>query len=554
MSTPLPQHQLFVPSRPQRQRGSPRATRVRGRTLPALLTTGRAPEGNNPPPDPTVNFHRLLSSGALEPEHIAFPSLFKTCCGFRAAEEGRQLHGQAVKRGLLLSDVFVQRSLLRMYARFLACDDALKVFERCSQPDIVSCNDLIVGLCRIGDLDAARKVFDGMADRNVVSWSVMVDGYSRNGSLGIAQELFDAMPERNQFCWNSLISGYLRCGHVEVARRIFDRMRTQRGVVTWTAMISGYVQNSQYKEALDLFLEMQVAGVPPNKVTIVSVLPAVTELGALDQGRWIHAYLDKMGVEVDSVLASALVDMYSNCGCIGDAIYVFEKLEHKELSAWNSIISGLAAHGRGRDALHLFYRMQDDFQMIPNDVTFTAILSACSHAGLVEEGRRLFHLFTEHYRLKPNIRHYGCMVDVLARAGCLKEAVEFVETMPVEPNSVIWKSLISACRIHKNVGLADRIWRKITESGLRDSGACVLMSNILKDVGRPDDAGKVRKQMNDLQVKKVAGCSWLELDGVIHEFLTGRESFHAQGMQIRSLLYEMQEMIKLEEYNIDNLN
>ncbi|KAJ8500126.1 hypothetical protein OPV22_010678 [Ensete ventricosum] len=522
MSTPLPPHQLFVPSRPQQQRGSPRATRVRGRTLPALLATGSAPKGNKPPPDTTINFHRLLSSGTLETERIGFPSLLKTCCDLRAAEEGRQLHGQAVKRGLLLSDVYVQRSLLRMYSGFLACDDALKVFDRCSQPDIVSCNDLIVGLCRIGNLDAARKVFDGMTDRNVVSWSVMVDGYARNGSLEIAQELFDAMPERNQFSWNSLISGYLRRGHC--------------------------------KEALDLFLEMQVEGVPPNKVTIVSVLPAVTELGALDQGRWIHAYLDKMGLEVDSVLASALVDMYSNCGCIGDAIYVFEKLEHKELSAWNSIISGLAAHGRGRDALHLFYRMQDDFQMIPNEVTFTSILSACSHAGLVEEGRRLFHLFTEHYRLKPNIRHYGCMVDLLARAGYLKEAVEFVETMPVEPNSVIWKSLISACRIHKNVGLADRIWRKITESGLQDSGAYVLMSNILKDVGRSDDAGKVRKQMNDLPVKKVAGCSWLELDGVIHEFLTGRESFHAQGMQIRSLLYGMQELIKLEEYDVDNLN
>ncbi|WOK95130.1 pentatricopeptide repeat-containing protein [Canna indica] len=498
MSAALPQHQLSIPSRPQ-QRHERRGTRRFHESIPlAPLIIERAPQISPLHTHPILDFPRLLSSATLELDHHTLPSLFKACRDRGAAEEGQQLHSQAVKRGFV-SHVLVQRSLLRMYARFLDCRNALKVFERCPQPDVVSCNDLIVGFCRIGDLVAARKIFDTMPDRNVVSWSVMVDGYARNGHLEIAQELFDNMPEKNHFAWNSLISGYLRFGRVEVARKIFDSTRTQWSVVTWTAMISGYVQNSQHKEALDLFLDMQVAGVMPNKVTVVSVLPAVTDLGALSKGRSIHAYLDKTGIEVDSKLGSALIDMYSNCGCIEDAVSVFMKIKQRELSAWNSIISGLAAHGRARYAIHLFHKMRDEYKIIPNDITFTAILSACRHAGLVEEGRRMFHLFTDYYKLKPNIRHYGCMVDLFARAGCLKEAVDFVDAMPVKPNSIIWKSLISACRIHKDVELVGWVCKKIIESGPRDSGSYILISNILNDVGQHEDAGKVRKQMNDLQ-------------------------------------------------------
>lgn len=347
-----------------------------------------------------------------------------------------------------------------MYTNSLECQDALKLLDRCPEPDVIAQNDLMGGFLRTGDLVSARGVFDIMSYRNVVSWTVMMDGYARSGLMEIAQKLFDAMPERNQYAWSSLISGYLRCGQVEVARMVFDKMVPDRSVVTWTAMISGYVRNSYFKEAIDLFVDMQATGVAPNAVTLVSILPAVAQLGALTQGQWIHAYLEKMGVEVDSILGSALVDMYAKCGSIEQAISVFEKLEHRTLSAWNSIILGLAAHGRGRDALHIFSRLQEDSLLAPDEITFVGVLSACSHAGLVDEGLALFDIFTNYYKLTPNIRHYGCMVDLLGRAGFVKDAFEFVGKMQIEPNEVIWKTLLSACKIYKKIKLADQICRR----------------------------------------------------------------------------------------------
>ncbi|XP_042421317.1 pentatricopeptide repeat-containing protein At1g08070, chloroplastic-like isoform X1 [Zingiber officinale] len=540
LASPSPLRPSF-PSFPQQQRHRrPPARSIHGSVTPSL-------------PVPLLAFHRLLSSGDLDPDDLTLSSLLESCRDRHAAEEGRQIHALAVKRGFAASSVLVRRSLLRTYAKLLSVDDALKLFDRCCHPDLVSCNDLILGLCRSGDLEAARVIFDVMEEKNVVSWSLMVDGYARNGLLDLAQDLFDAMPVRNQFSWNSLISGYLRHGRVEAARAIFDRIRDRLGVVTWTAMVSGHVQNSQYKEALEVFHQMQVAGVVPNKVTIVSILPAITELGALSHGRSIHACLYKMDIEIDSVLGSALVDMYSNCGCLEEALVVFKNLNHKELSAWNSVISGLAAHGRGADALRVFYTMQNDFEMLPNEITFTAVLTACRHTGLTEEGRRMFSLFTEHYKLKPNIRHFGCMVDLLARGGYLKEALEFVESMPMKPNSVIWKTLINACRIHKNVGMADHVWSKVIElGGPQDSGFYTMISSIYKDAGRAGDASKVRMQMNDLQVKKIAGCSWIESDGIVHEFLMDGASFHARGSDILEVLHQMRELMKFDDSNSED--
>ncbi|KAJ8620434.1 hypothetical protein MRB53_028963 [Persea americana] len=468
---------------------------------------------SNSPHNYLLLFHQLLSDGAfLDPDHLTFPFLINACRGLSAAEEGRQIHAQAVKFGLG-RDVFVQRALVRMYAKTGNCDGALRVLDHCPDPGIVPRNDLISGCWRNGEVEAARRVFDGMEQRNVVSWSIMVDG----------------------------------CGHVEDARQIFDGM-PEKNVVAWTVMISGYAQNCFFKAALEMFLQMQIAGVDPNEITLVSVLSAVAQLGALTQGRWIHAYIERKRIEVDGVLSSALVNMYSKCGCIKEALGVFESLKCKELSAWNSIILGLAAHGLGEDALIFFSRMQEDSSVSPNDITFVGVLNACSHAGLVDEGQLVFDLLTNFYKRTPNISHYGCMVDLLGRSGHLEDAKELVENMPMEPNSVIWNTLLGACRIHKNVEMAEHISRVALESGPQDSGFYAIASNVFADAGRWDNVGNLRRQMNDLKVQKVAGCSWIEVDGEVHEFLMGRESFHAESEEILSMVAEMEKMMSQEHY------
>ncbi|KAK9161830.1 hypothetical protein Syun_008171 [Stephania yunnanensis] len=425
-----------------------------------------------------------------------------------------------------------------MYAKCGGCDDAKKVFDRCLELDIVSRNDMISGYVRNGRLEGAREVFDGMTERNVVSWSAMIDGYSKVGEMDMARYLFDEMPERNQFPWNSLLSGYVKCGRVEVAREIFDEM-PERDVFSWTIMISGYSQSSQFKESLELFLEMLKSRVIPNRITLISVLPAIAQLGALSQGRWIHAYADKKGIEINGVLGAALVDMYCKCGSIDKALALFESLKYRTSSTWNSVILGLAAHGRGTDALCVFSRMQNDSTVTLNEITFVGVLSACCHAGLVNEGLKMFDLFTYYYKLRPNIRHYGCLVDLLGRAGFVNEAKELIDRMPIEPNPVIWKTLLSACRMHKNVELAEHVARVAIESAPQDSGFYALLFNIFAEAGYWNNMANVRREMNDLEVQKTVGCSWVEVDGVIHEFFAGRERFHRSWREICSVLETM---------------
>ncbi|KAL5988517.1 hypothetical protein ACLOJK_036282 [Asimina triloba] len=498
------------------------------------------------PRDSILFFRRLLIDGIFAPNHLTFPSLLTACRRIRAIEEGRQLHAQTIKVGLH-ADVFIQRCLIRLYAGCGHCPDAARVFDQCLDPGVVSQNDLISGYLEIGKLESARHVFNGMGERNVVTWSVMVDGYAKNGNADVAQVLFDEMPERNTFAWNSLLCGYMRCGRNVDARQLFDQM-LHRDVVTWTVMISGYAQNCLFREALEMFLQLQRTGLEPNEITLVSVLPAIAQLGALAQGRWIHVYADKRRMKLDGILGSALLDMYSKCGCIEEALCVFEKLKHKELSAWNSIISGLGSHGLGIEALQMFSRMQRESSVVPNAITFVGILTACSHAGLVEEGRKAFHLLRDFYKITPNIRHYGCMVDLLGRAGYVKEAQEFIENMPFQPNAIIWKALLNACRIHNNVELAEGISRAATAKGHVDSGTYTLISNVFSEAGWWDDASKSRREMNDLKVKKNAGCSWIEVGGFVHEFLTDCESFHAECSEIRLMLDEMERKMRQAGY------
>lgn len=500
------------------------------------------------PQDSILFFYRLLcdEAAAFTPNHLTFPFLFNACRRLSAVKEGRQFHAHAIKLGLH-ADVFVQRALVRMYAKWGGCHDASELLDRCNEPDIVAQNDLISGYLRIGELESARKVFDGMKERNVVSWTIMIDGYAKNGTMDVARQLFDEMPERNQFSWTSLISGYLMCGNLEEALQIFSLM-PERNIVAWTVMISGYVQKCLFKEALEMFLQMQEVGVDPNRITLASVLAAVAQLGELSQGRWIHAYIDRKGIELDGVLGSALVNMYSKCGCIEEALSVFDGLKSKELSAWNSILLGLATHGRGKDALRIFSKMEDDSSVIPNDVTFIGVLSACSHSGLVAEGQIIFDRMTIFYKLTPNIKHYGCMVDLLGRSGYIAEAKKFIENMPIKPNSVIWKTLLGACRIHKNFEMVEHILQVAVDSDPQDSGFYSIASNILVEAGRLDDAGDLRRQMNDLKVQKVAGCSWIEVDGEVHEFLTGRESFHIESKEIICMVDEMERLMRQEGY------
>ncbi|RDX80329.1 Pentatricopeptide repeat-containing protein, partial [Mucuna pruriens] len=444
--------------------------------------------------DALLVFCQMVSEATVEPNQFTFPSLLKACAVTAGLEEGKQVHGLVVKFGLV-DDEFVVTNLLRMYVMCGSMEDAHVLFYR----NVEDVGRLV--------RDERKKEF------NVVLCNVMVDGY-------------------------------VRVGNIKAARELFDRM-AQRSVVSWNVMISGYAQNGFYMEAIEMFHRMmQMGDMLPNRVTLVSVLPAISRLGALEMGKWVHLYAEKNKICIDDVLGSALVDMYAKCGSIEKAIQVFEKLPQNNVITWNAVIGGLAMHGKANDLFNYLSRM-GKCGISPSDVTFIAILSACSHAGLVDEGRLFFKDMVNRVGLKPKIEHYGCMVDLLGRAGYLEEAEELILNMPMKPDDVIWKALLGACKMHKNIEIGRRAAEVLMQLAPHDSGAYVALSNMYATSGDWDAVAEVRLVMKDMDIRKDPGCSWIEIDGVIHEFLVEDDS-HPRAKDIHSMLKEISNKLSLE--------
>ena len=449
---------------------------------------------NEEPLEALLLFRQMVSVGFVEPNQFTFPSVLKACARTGNVEMGKQIHGLVLKHGLG-NDVFIVSNLVRMYVMCGAMDDADFLFNR----NVVDYK---------GVRDKRRQ------EGNVVLWNVMVDGYVRIGDFRAARELFDKMP--------------------------------QRSVVSWNVMISGYAQNGLFKEAIELFRDMQLGDVCPNYVTLVSVLPAISRIGALELGKWVHLFAEKNKIEINDVLGSALVDMYSKCGSIEKALQVFEKLPKENAITWNAIISGLAMHGRAKDALHCFSQMQNT-GVRPTDVTYIGLMNACSHGGLVEEGRSLFNHMVSVVGLEPRLEHYGCMVDLLGRAGHLEEAEELILNMPIKQDDVIWKALLGACKMHKKIEIGKRVAKILMDLAPHDSGSYVALSNLYASSGNWEAVSEVRLMMKDMDIRKDPGCSWVELDGVIHEFLVEDDS-HPRAKEIHSMLEEISNQLRLAGY------
>ncbi|XP_021277549.1 pentatricopeptide repeat-containing protein At5g66520-like [Herrania umbratica] len=347
--------------------------------------------------------------------------------------------------------------------------------------------------------------------------------YANLSLMDAARKLFNVSTNRDVITWTSLINGYLKSGHAEFARELFDQMPA-RNAVSWSAMITGYVQMGMFREALGLFNDMQLSGLRPNHAGIVGALTACAFLGALDHGRWIHAYVDRNGMELDRVLGTALVDMYAKCGCIEMACSVFYMMPYKDVFAFTSLISGLANHDQSVRAIELFARMQRE-GVVPNEVTFICVLSACSRMGLVDEGLRIFNCMSKVYGIEPGVQHYGCLVDLLGKAGLLEEANKLVKQMPMEPDSYVLGALLNSCRMRGDVELGKETVESLVERGLDHGGVHVLLSNMFASSNQWDWVVKVRKEMGEKKVRKVPGCSLIEIDGRLCEFIVGDRSY-----------------------------
>ncbi|CAL9149658.1 pentatricopeptide repeat-containing protein At1g08070, chloroplastic-like [Musa acuminata AAA Group] len=498
----------------------------------------------------SIMFYEDMLEKDLRPDSFTFPYLLKLFANSQALQAGEALHAHAIKMGLD-ANVFVRNNLMSLYAVCGEVRSIQKLFDGFPEKDLVSWTTLISGYTKAGLAKKAVKVFEEMMSENLradgVTMVAVLSACAELGDLELGRNLHRYIGAReidmDVFVGNALVDMYSKCGDVDSAYQLFNEMPV-RNVVSWNSIISGLVNNKEFKQALELFRQMQRQGIEPDAFTLVGVLNSCASLGALDLGQWVHAYINRNGIEADGITGNALVDMYSKCGRIDRAMEVFGGMAHKDVYTYTSMIVGLAMHGRGEEALELFAAMSSA-GVKPNEVTFVGVLSACSHAGLVDVGLRHFESMSAVYGLAPQIEHYGCVVDMFGRAGRLDKAQDLISSMPMEPDAFIWGSLLGACRNHGDVVLGETVAKLLLDVEPQEEGAYVLMSNLYTAGNRRSDGLRMRKAMRANKVRKTPGCSLIEIDGVIHEFRKGEE-LHPQAKEVYAMVDEFAHRLNID--------
>ncbi|KAJ9182184.1 hypothetical protein P3X46_006207 [Hevea brasiliensis] len=367
-------------------------------------------------------------------------------------------------------------------------------------------------------------------------------------------------PTYDHFVQASLLNYYANSGKLGVARYLFDQI-SKPDLATWNSILAAYASNasdiSAYNgrsgsedvtslsvETLYLFNEMLYSLVRPNEVTLVALISACANLGALCLGAWAHAYILKNNLRLNRYVGTAFIGMYSKCGCIGLAYQLFDRLSQRDTSCYNSMIGGLAIHGYGHRALDLYEKMKRE-GLAPDHITFVVTMCACSHIGSVDEGCKIFDSIKEIYGIEPTLEHYGCVIDLLGRAGQLTEAEEKMRNMPMKPNAILWRSLLGAARVHGNLEIGEVALKHLMELEPETSGNYVLLSNMYAGINKWEDVKKIRKLMKDQGIIKIPGSSLVEMGGAMHEFITGDKT-HPLSEEIYLKLEEINR--RLQEY------
>eukprot|EP01018_Ginkgo_biloba_P019499 Gb_13599 [translate_table: standard] len=478
-----------------------------------------------------------------DPDQFTFASVLSSCATPEAMEQGKQVHVHTIKTGFEM-DVTVGNALVTMYAKSGNLDYALKMFDKMPKRNAVSWNALIAGHGHHGNSEETFNLFGRMQQAGMKPNEFTFAGVLRVCASEAALEqgkqihvyVFKTGFESDVFVCSILLDMYAKCMSLEDAQGLFDKM-PKHNVVSWTTMVAGYAQHGQVEKSVKLFYQMQSAGMEPNQFTFASVLMACASLATLEGGKQVHACTIKTRFEADVSVGNALVDMYAKCGNIDKSREVFDRMANRDVVSWTAMIAGCAQNGCGKEAIQLFEQLQHE-GMKPDPITFVGVISACSHAGLVDEGYRYFKSMSQDYGIVPREEHYNCMVDLLGRAGRLDEAVDFIDEMPFQPGALVWGSLLGACRIHGNMELGKHAASCLLELEPHKSASYVQLSNIYAAAGKWDDKAKIRKMMKDRRVKKETGHSWIEVKNKVHTFSIEDRS-HPQTERIYSKLEEL---------------
>ncbi|CAL9147174.1 unnamed protein product [Musa hybrid cultivar] len=464
-------------------------------------------------------FCSLRSSSGVALDQFAFVPTLKVCARGLALRAGQQLHCLVLKLGFQLY-VNVRNTLIHLYCRCgRAADDGRRMFDEMPQEnDAVSWSALMSGYLQISEPQKVVDLFREMRARfsqinaavMVITLSASVD-LSHHGSEALHCYCIKSGYYSDLNVATAVAAMYAKTKCMDSAAMVFDATKG-KDLVLYNCMVDGYVKSGAIKEAFALLARMKDEGVKPNSATFVGLLSACASSGAVVVGRHIQEHIKEEGLELDAVLGTALVDMYSKSGCLDEAIKVFDGMIDRDVQAWTAMITGLGVHGRAEAALRLFHRMEDEGTR-PNEVTFLSVLSACSHGGLVAAAKECFERMVYRYGLSPKMEHYGCLIDIFGRAGILEEAHELIRSMPFEGDAVAWRALLAACRVHGNVELGEVSQRTLVSLGFEHPSDVILLSSTYAAADRWADIEQLGSVGADNAMeKKEAGRSLIEMD------------------------------------------
>ncbi|GKU92717.1 hypothetical protein SLEP1_g6409 [Rubroshorea leprosula] len=457
----------------------------------------------------------------------------------------------------LESNVLLGTALIDMYSKCGSVCDARSIFDS----NFSDCgantpwNAMISGYCQCGCYHEALKIYVRMLQNDiqpdVYTYCSVFNATAALKSLEFGEEVHAMVLKSGNDMMvisihNAIADTYAKCGALHNVRRIFDRME-ERDMVSWTTLVTAYSQCSGWVEGLTAFSMMREEGFTPNQFTYSSVLVSCASLCFLAYGLQVHGLLCKAGLETEKCIESSLIDMYAKCGSIAEAGKVFNRISDPDTVTFTAIISGYAQHGLFEEALEIFSRMEQ-LGMKPNAVTFLCVLFACSHGGMVEEGLFYFQLMEEKYDLVPEMEHYACIVDLLGRVGRVDDAMEFIEKMPIEPNEMVWQTLLGACRVHGNVKLGELAAQKILSVKPAFSATYVLLSNTYTETGNIRGGLSLRDRMREQGVRKEPGYSWISVEGRVHKFYAGDQN-HPQKDEIYAKLEELEKIKSLDYFS-----
>ncbi|XP_027103586.1 pentatricopeptide repeat-containing protein At3g49170, chloroplastic-like [Coffea arabica] len=506
-------------------------------------------------------FLEMVLTGFV-PDKFTFSSVLSACAELEWLSFGQQLHSSALKSGLS-SDVCVGCSLVDMYAKSTAdgsMSDSRKVFDRMPVHNVMSWTAIITGYVQGGGDDwEAISLYrmmmeEGSVKPNHFTFSALLKACGNLTSLGMGKIVYGHAVKLGLAYFdcvgNALISLYARCDKLEDARRAFEVL-FQKNLVSFNTIVDAYAKNFKSDEAFELFSGIEDSGVVVDAFTYASLLSGAAIVGAVGKGEQIHARLLKAGFESNEYICNSLISMYSRCGNIEAASQVFRDMSDQSIISWTAMITGFAKHGFAERALELFTAMLSA-GIKPNEVTYVAVLSACSHAGMTDEGWKYFHSMSEEHGISPRMEHYACMVDLLGRSGFLDRAVELIKSMPFVADALVWRTLLGACQVHGNVELGKHAAEIIHEQDPDDPAARVLLSNLYASSGQWEKVANIRKGMRARNLVKEAGCSWIEAENKVHKFYVG-DTEHPQAKEIYKELDRLAVKIKEMGY-VPNTN